>query len=327
MIVLPYLQFRSDSLIRYSLVDRDFSHQRLFQSRLTQNLLETPKYTGLLTPGAKKRLTKCIELLVQAAEPQFIPNKKEKFKLSFTTLTIYSTDRNITASEAHETCLEPLLRWMRDRKPGFMYVWKAELQKRGQIHYHITSNAYIPYKELRQKWNALQKKAGYLDSYFKKFNRWNPASTEIMRVKKEESLSGYLIKEFVKNYQNNKSVGGKVWDCSMNLKQSKYFTDFYTSDYQNAIYNGIANGSIKEVQTEHCTIFKMLKYSTKDLLNECASERAKFEYNSIMEAIRNKNLITDATIKEKKPDIFAPLNTDNGSKINFKVQLTMFSDS
>jgi hypothetical protein len=33
-----------------------------------------------------------------------------------------------------------------------------------------------------------------------------------------------MLKEFIKTIQNSKSVNGKVWDCSDNLKGVKYFT-------------------------------------------------------------------------------------------------------
>ena len=98
--------------------------------------------------------------------------------------------------------LEPFLRWMRQVHNTTLYIWKAERQKRGAIHYHITSNKFIHYQELRNKWNWLLSKHGLNESYVKEHQHNNANSTDVHSVKNIKNLAPYLIKYFTKTEQN-----------------------------------------------------------------------------------------------------------------------------
>lgn len=282
---IPYLQFRSNSIIKYTLPENQNFRTKVgadgktLQQSLTANLIKAETYTGLLKPGAKKRMIKAIEMLVmltRGKEKKAMTPKGKivKFRLNFTTLTIYSTDRNISGKEAHKRCLEPFLQWMRRVHGCKLYVWKAEHQKRGQIHYHITCDTFLPKDQVTAKWNALQKEAGYLDSFFDKYGRWDAASTKVHKVRRESRLAGYLTKEFTKSYQNEKSIEGKVWDCSMNLKAGQYFTTCEDSDYHHKLGELIAQKKIEAVITDTCVIFKLNDTPLHNVLSD--SDRRGF---------------------------------------------------
>lgn len=237
-------------------------HGRSIQALLTQNMIETPKYSGKLCPGAKKRLTKAIEFMVMQSEKRSkekiynpVTHRLQPFRIGFLTLTIYSTNRNITGKEAHKTCLEPFLKFLRQTTGVKSYIWKAELQKRGQIHYHLTIDAFVHWKKIQDKWNQLQKRAGYLDAYYHKYGHWQPNSIKIHSTKKIRNIGVYLTKEIAKTFQNEKSLGGKVWDCSKNLKALKYFVVHESLDYS------FINQMVKEkkmtcIETDHCYIYQ-----------------------------------------------------------------------
>ena len=306
---IPYLQVRSNTLYQYNQSDMAGNFCRTIQSALAKNIawqydaegtIIKHNYTGVVTAGAKKRLTKAIENLVQATPVKKVPNFKTgelvPFKLSFLTLTI--TDNvKITGKEAHKTLLAPFLQWLRRAHNVQAYIWKAELQKRGTLHYHITSDAHIHWEIVRSKWNELQRGAGYLDRYYKKKGHYNANSTDIRRVEKITNMAGYLIKEVAKSFQNEKSIGGKVWDCSQNLKAAKYYTTLADSIYEAKINMAIRKGVIVQVpcKSDHCRIFRMnIDRPASCILNETDIR----EYREYMEAIRTKELVT---IKEFKP--------------------------
>ena len=143
-------------------------------------------------------------------------------RLSFITLTV-SQKENLTARQVYKSCFEKFLRWLRQSQQVTTYVWKCEQQTRGQIHYHITTPSFIHYQYIRDKWNNLQRAAGYLTQYEKEHGHSNPNSTDIKEVKKIRNLSNYMIKEFCKSIQNP-NTEGKIWDCSLNLKKYKYYS-------------------------------------------------------------------------------------------------------
>jgi hypothetical protein len=301
---IPYLQVRSNTLYQYNQSENTGRFTRIMQAELAKNIawlkdedgniIKRPTYSGVLSPGAKKRLTKAIEYMVMASPLKTIQNpvngKNQPFQLSFITLTVYSTDRNISGKEAHKTMLEPFLQWMRRKHKCLLYLWKAELQKRGQIHYHLTSDVFIHHKEVREKWNSLQKKAGYLESFYSKFKHYNAPSTEIKSVKKVRNIGGYLIKEIAKGFQNEASLGGKIWDCSQNLKACKYYTTLADSSYNDKINQMIGRKEIEQVMSgsEHCRIFRLLNKPAHTILNDTD----KLEYSLVMKAIRTNELET-----------------------------------
>lgn len=304
MLFQEVLQFRSKSVVRYKQFER-----QLFRTDAQKNAADVFKeqetYTGILCPGAKKRLTKAIELLVQAAtkEKTFeFEHKKTKnvvsarFKLNFITLTIHSPKKMIDGKDGHKKCLEPLLLWLRRNYGMNLYVWKAELQERGQLHYHMTSNCFVPWKELRNKWNELQANAGYLNEYYEQNGHYDANSTDVHSVYKVKDMAKYLkksifksykqksgniISEFKKSVQNTTSIGGKVWDCSLNLKSMRYFE--CAEDECSEIFTQIdtearKNGDV--VFTDNCTIYTF-KTNPKYLLND----RLQAEYLETMEKI------------------------------------------
>lgn len=221
------MQVREKKVICYSefighrsstLINKLSDNMRLQQKKI---------YGGMISIGCKKRMTRAITLLIESAEEKRIYNPVCKYyqnhKLSFITLTVSDSTKNITAKEAHKLLLSHFLQWLRRTKKVDTYIWKAELQERGQIHYHITTPSFIIHSEIKDKWNNLQREQGLLKDFYCKYGHYNPNSTDIHSVKKINDLAAYLIKYFTKAYQNEKSVGGKVWDCSNNIKSWKYF--------------------------------------------------------------------------------------------------------
>lgn len=159
-------------------------------------------YSGMMTPGSCKRLSKAISLMCQAYKARWIYNpvtqRMQYHHISYITLTV-SSRKNITRSFAQEHLLKHFLQWMRRTLKVKAYVSKAELQEREQIHYHIVTPDFIPYDQIRKKWNALQRKAGLLNEYAKEHGHFNPNSTDIHSIKKIKKIGPYIIKELVKS--------------------------------------------------------------------------------------------------------------------------------
>lgn len=267
---LPVLQIRSKIIVQY------YQYQQLggYNSRLKifqqQNMKEQriQAYSGKLTAGAAKRLRKAIELLCMSIKPVTILNpvtkRYHKHRLSFITLTI-SKHENITAQEAYSKCLAPLLRYLRTKHNMNTYVWKAEVQKRGQIHYHITTPAFLHWQQLRDTWNNLQRKAGYLEDYHKSKGHYNANSTDIHEVKHVKDLASYLMKEFAKSIQNP-NTDGKVWDCSLNLKKHKYYTTIMEDWHVRAIQELEAKDKVFVDHNDRFSIIKFRNSTTSEVM-------------------------------------------------------------
>ena len=124
------------------------------------------------------------------------------------------------------------------------YIWKAEYQKNGQLHYHIITPSWIHYENIRNDWNSTLEQHGFLKCWRATYGNKIPNSTDVHAVYKVENLEAYLMKYLSKKSKilsdNDKSKNhyeedtapaapppieknGKVWDCSKNIKSVKMF--------------------------------------------------------------------------------------------------------
>jgi hypothetical protein len=238
----------------------------------------------------------------------------QKHRLSFITLTI-SQFHDVNTREAYKKCFIPFMQWLRRTKKVTTYVWKSELQQRGIIHYHITTPAWISYTEIRDKWNNLQRSAGYIAVYrarqliwhrhgFKArpelFKHWplkkqqaayqkgmesnweNPNSTDIHEVRKVNDLSGYLKKEFCKTIQATVDKG-KIWDCSRNLKHYKYYTVEESEYIHHSISDLLDKGTVTPIKADSCIVIKMKKEDISQVINI----KQVREYDLFLNSIRD----------------------------------------
>lgn len=256
------LQFRSKSIVAYQkfhTTGQKFQQSAKFLKNV-QKLKRTDKYSGEITNGAKKRLTKAISLLVQSSPEKWIYNpvtkKNQHHKISFITLTLPNIETAKDAKFTHKHLLQPMLRILRNKYKMCSYVWKCELQKNESIHYHITTDLFMPWEQLRQHWNAILGKNGMLEAFQEQYGHDNPNSVDIHSVNKINDLEAYLVKYISKEYQNSKKLAGKVWDCSKNLKESKYFTTTATYDIHKIINREIDLGWLQPIYRDRCVILR-----------------------------------------------------------------------
>jgi hypothetical protein len=353
---IPYYQFRSKSIVEYSRWEGNGRFIRTERQRISaKKLTDETTYTGVLCAGAKKRLTKCLELLIQYAKPKTVihEGKPLKFSANFITLTIYNYGTFVPGKEAHKALLEPFIKWMRDNHDVGMYLWKAELQSNradcAQLHYHFTTDTYFHKTDVQNKWNELQRRAGYLDTFFEKFGHWDAPSTKIHALYKKRDPVAYIKKEIM-NYsdrlevigaesirankelhpdmpekdiiaevtkllQNKYTIGGKVWDCSMNLKSEKYYTyspEAYDDVTQASIDTAVKEKHVQKVVTDTCTIYKVRTGYTWQLL----PRQQRQEYFKKADDLLNFKRVTP--VKKAPPDIIPPSLTVR--KVNFYVE-------
>jgi hypothetical protein len=280
---------------------RKYANKLAYRYRM--QAAQKTQYSGTMTGGARKRLSKAITLMTQAYKPKTIFNsitqQYQYHHLSFITLTV-SCHKNISTDFAYEWLLRPFLGWMRETKGVKCYVWKLEFQKRGQIHYHITFPDFIAWPEIRKTWNSLQRKAGLLDEYAKEHGHFDPNSTDIHAVEAKQNLANYIIKElgksinakrlhakkiiesliqageipadqkkqFIDDYTGQElKAQGKIWDCSNNLSGAAYFTLPMESWHMEAFDLLRNKGQLYEVVDDWWSLIYLKSKDPPDILN------------------------------------------------------------
>jgi hypothetical protein len=251
-------------------------------------------YTGEVTQHAQKRIKEVVDIFLQRTPKRRIFNPVSKtnhdFRLSFLTLTISRHER-VSGKEGHEA-LKVFLQHFR-RPPSKKavseqlksYLWKAELQERNQLHYHLTSDAFLHFGEVQRVWNGIQDRRGWLCDYRRNFGKSNPNSTDVHNVYKVKDLGAYLSKYLSKEEFFDAShlgfecplirrnIGAKTWDCSNNLK-IKRFSDVVDEETNSKVLSAIRNGKARELRLEKCTIVQL-----KNPL-ELLSQRTKSDYQN-----------------------------------------------
>lgn len=226
---IPVLSFRASGIMAYE-VPADLRERQLNSTAFQSNSLQLQKrqrYIGYVTDGVKKRMKKCITILLQSTPWQYKTNpvtgKTIAHKLSFITLTTPTHENSYDAKWCHKNLLEPTLRILRKSHSLKSYIWKVELQSNGQVHYHITCDIIINHTTLRDIWNNLLRKHDMLEDFKVRYGHDNPNSTDIHKVYNVRNLEAYLVKYICKEYQNETKINAKIWDASMNIKTADYF--------------------------------------------------------------------------------------------------------
>lgn len=248
---IPHFQVRSNCLILYDLPNYPpaRAHKRIIPGQ----------YSGNVTDGSRKRILKAVDIFLQRNPETYIWNPVSSsyhpFRLGFMTLTI--SDRKTRSHRETYPLLKELIRTGR-RKYGLEdYIWKAEIQARGQIHYHLTISRFWHWQSIRDEWNKLQRRAGFLEDFGLRYGHYTANSTDVHSVKDVKNLGAYICKYIAKEVSKSgtQKIDGKVWDCSEKLKEDR-FSDIRIGENEVKIREALRLGEAEAITLERCTIIK-----------------------------------------------------------------------
>ncbi len=157
---------------------------------------------GLISYKAQRRLSQAVDWMVYLAKPKpLYPERPEcslQFRLNFITLTL--SDRQVHHDNIiKQKLLQPFLDTLRKTWGCSLYMWRAESQRNGNIHFHLVTDQYIPWWKIRNRWNAIQNRLGYLDKYLAANPGVQANSTDVKSVTRVKKLGAYLAKYCSKN--------------------------------------------------------------------------------------------------------------------------------
>lgn len=193
-----------------------------------------------------KRMRNALELLLHTSKWKSVYVKSSQssffYKNNFITLTLTEPQKHSDEYIVSEMLSKFLEAWKK-RRPALLYTWKAEVQDNGNIHFHITSNTFILYKDLNKRWNKYLVKNGY-----KAANN----STDVRAVSDKSNLVAYLVA-----YYSKKDLYSKV------LK--RYFRIFKTSLLANRIKCDLPKNYFKHIKRK----LSCVKWSASKILLDC----------------------------------------------------------
>ncbi len=174
-------------------------------------------HSGILSTKANNRVQTAIDwMLLLSKEKESLNhsfNSFYKWKLNFVTLTLCSKQVH-SDKWIKDNLLNQFLVELRKYCGVENYLWRAESQSTGNIHFHIVTDKFLPWQELRDRWNRIQNKGGYTDAFNLKYLHKNPNSTDIHSLKNVKNVAAYLSKYVGKSSKGLIIHSSKAFDIS-----------------------------------------------------------------------------------------------------------------
>ena len=251
------------------------------------NFKQAKPYSGDITTHARRRLKRAIECLYMITPTVKVFNRslgrQTKFRLSHLTLTLSAKQGTRSDKEINKFILQPFMRDCK-RKLGMKnYVWKAETQENGNIHYHIISDLYCDYNIVRKYWNNHQNTFRFIDDFKAVHGHDNPNSTDIHYVKNDGQLAAYLMKYIAKNNTKERKIEGKVWDCSAKLKQFKYFATNLSIEEDKVFAEALDKIQHEQYNQDYFSIIKFKDSNYIKLMPEVMKQQYIDQFRKILD--------------------------------------------
>lgn len=258
------------------------------------------EHDGILSESAQKNLVGCCVRFVyynkMNNERKRLRGLRTKRNLKFLTLTLSSFQFD-TDTEIRQIVLNQFLTELRQKFELKNYVWVAEKQENGALHFHMLLDIFIHWSTIREIWNRCQNKLGYVDRYQEKYrnftlqmyleenvgrkgatreqcekrfregvaNNWvNPNSIDIHNVYKVHSPQKYFTKYFSKGSPLQEGFG-RIWYASRNV--SKIIrVRYYGAIFDKKITDSVCVvGKRKIYLYEYCQVIFFNVMAFKDL--------------------------------------------------------------
>lgn len=176
---------------------------------------ERKTHQGKLSPNARRKLKNALRWLVACSDVKQCYEKKKKDMVDYrVNLATFTFKKNMQDDNKARKLFSMWLEMARYRFALERYVWKAEPQERGAIHFHLVSGIYLPHKEVCYTWNRLLSKNG--------LHQPNANSTDVHAVQGVYNLEAYLT-EYMMNedkHEGRRPIKGKLWGCDHKLSQA-----------------------------------------------------------------------------------------------------------
>ena len=276
---------------------------------------------GEISQQSARKIRNAVEWLLAAASEKYVYSKKtkrlHKWKLSFLTLTL-PTQGNKTDLEI-KSLLNSFLTLAKYNYGLRSYIWKAEPQKRGAIHFHITSDCYMWKNSVRFEWNRLLSKSGLLNGHT------DAPSTKIHSTYKVKNMAAYLTKYFIKpplkqtkppykptfnglqysprghaymhpiNLESLyyvRPLAGRLWGCSQTLSQARNLSYIVDTPEMRTLNDELRVSGAVEKQKAYCNFFML----PNDYYSKLSYGQLKHDYTQTLLKIRKRNNFSDHEI-------------------------------
>lgn len=220
------------SLHKFKVPELGYNYTSLHRDNQV-NLLDN-NHQGKISDKARKNIEKCLNWLLYEAKYKRVVDEasgsKFFFKINMITLTL-------PAHQVHsdvvikDKCLAKFIDILIKVKGLNKYLWRAEAQINGNIHFHLITDTYIHHSYIREQWNKCLEVLGYVTAFELKHGHKNPNSTDVHSIKHVNRLVSYVSKYIAKNRPFAKI--GEIRQIGTEVVEVLYGSDKYRSEAAN----------------------------------------------------------------------------------------------
>jgi hypothetical protein len=211
----------------------------------------------------KESLNRWIDSVTYATELMKIKSILPIRRHTFITLTLASDQLHCDKTIKRELLNQFLIKAKRNYRVN-NFVWKSELQKNGNIHFHLFSEGHTPHEQLRLDWNEVQQKLGYVERANNYHEGYNPNSTDIHELKKIRNVSAYVGK-YMSKESTLRPICGHTWGRSDGIDKLKPYTfheDLELMEWYQMQSNSVANRVHQDQRFAVTTFFQKMNMRT-----------------------------------------------------------------
>jgi hypothetical protein len=192
--------------------------------------------------------------------------------------------------------LNLFLQKLRNQIDDFNYLWVAEKQGNGNIHFHLIVDKYFKKEYIQKLWNETLANGEYINKFQHKFGHRMPPSTKITGQHGMKDASEYLTK-YVTKSEKSDLIEGKAWDCSDNLLKIKSICFVWKDIYYKLIECDFYKLDMKYISSEFRELFVFKeKFVNSFLQSELFYEIEDFLRESlsvVFNSLRKVNLVKE----------------------------------
>lgn len=200
--------------------------ERKSDKNLLQNQDEQKGYNGEISKRTKAKIQTLMQnwlLAGKVADKNGYKQKKGNTKITatFCTVTLPKAQAH-TDQELRRRALNGLLQALKRYVGMKNYIYVSELQKNGNIHFHIIIDIKLNKWKLRNLWRKQMYLLGYLDTYAKHEAGQKYIATQADQINDVTKVGKYISKYMAKTnsvVQQGKKLEGRLWGMSDGVRE------------------------------------------------------------------------------------------------------------
>lgn len=172
---------------------------------------------GFISRDAARRIRNIINDWMQAVNcgSQWAKSQGNDHGIFFSFCTLTLPVKQMHSDKVlKQDLLNPFIKALQRDHGIINYLWRAEPQRNGNLHFHLFLDRYVHYDLIARYWEYHLEFKGYITAYCEQSGSLFPPATQIISVPKDGQLRDYIAKYLSKAQSKRRSVmpseNGKV---------------------------------------------------------------------------------------------------------------------